>query len=69
MGKMKEHVMRLEEHFWHLAAQTVSGCENVEDYLSEMSEYKQFMPLLDDDEFTELVVDSFNHYWEEKGHA
>jgi len=69
MGRMKEHVMRLEEHFWHLASQTVSGCGNVEDYLSEMSEYKQFMPLLDDSEFTELVVDSFNHYWEEKGHA
>lgn len=69
MGKMKEHVMRLEEHFWHLAEQTVSGCDNVEDFVSEMSEYRQFLPLHDDPEFTEVVVDAFNHYWEEKGHA
>ena len=38
MGRMKEHAMRLEEHFWYLAKQTVSGCENVEDFVSEMSE-------------------------------
>jgi len=69
MGRMKEHAMRLEEHFWYLAEQTVSGCENVEDYVSEMSEYRQFLPLHDDSEFTEVLVDAFNHYWEEKGHA
>lgn len=66
---MKDHLIGLEEHFWYMANQTVSGCENVEDFVSEMSEYKQFMPLLDDSEFTEVVVDAFNHYWEEKGHA
>ena len=69
MGRMKDHLIGLEEHFWYMANQTVSGCENVEDFVSEMSEYKQFMPLLDDSEFTEVVVDAFNHYWEEKGHA
>ena len=66
---MKDHLIGLEEHFWYLAEQTVSGCENVEDFVSEMSEYKQYLPLLDDSEFTEVVVDAFNHYWEEKGHA
>ena len=66
---MKDHLIGLEEHFWYIANQTVSGCENVEDFVSEMSEYKQYLPLLDDSEFTEVVVDVFNHYWEEKGHA
>ena len=66
---MKDHLIGLEEHFWYMANQTVSGCENVEDFVSEMSEYKQYLPLLDDSEFTEVVVDAFNHYWEEKGHA
>ena len=65
---MKEHVMKLEEEFWHLAEQIVFGCENAEDFVSEMSEYRHFLPMHDDSEFTELVVDSFNDYWLEKGH-
>ena len=66
---MKEHVMKLEEEFWDIANNTVVYCDRVEDFISELSEFKHLLPLHDDSEFTEVVVDAFNHYWEEKGHA
>jgi len=69
MGKMKSLILDMEDEFWDHCNQIITGCERVEDFVSEVSEHQHLMPLHNDSEFTEIVVEAWNHYWEEKGHA
>jgi hypothetical protein len=68
MGRMKDLVIDMEDTFYDHCYDIVSGCEVVEDFVSEISEYQFLMPLHSDSDFTELVVDIWNDYWQEKGH-
>jgi len=68
MGRLKNHLIGLEDEFWNIAQKTVSECEQVEDFVSEMSEHSHLVPLISDEsEFTEMLVDAWNNYWHEKG--
>ena len=69
MGRMKELVMEMEERFWDHAIDLVYECEVVEDFLSEVGEHRHLLPMHSDSEFTEVVVDAWNEYWQSKGHA
>lgn len=67
MGKLKDHLIGLEDTFWSQANTVITGCEVVEDFVSEMSEYRDYLPLIDDAEFTEVLVDAWSDYWLGKG--
>jgi hypothetical protein len=69
MGKMKDLAIEMKETFWDYANHMVTNCSNVHDFVSEVSEYRYLLPLVDDSEFTELMVDCWNDFWQEKGHA
>ena len=69
MGRLKDHLIGLEEDFWAIANNTVVHCERVEDFVSEMSEFSHYLPLIsEDDEFTELLIDAWENYQSDKGH-
>jgi len=66
MGRLKNHLIELEDKFWSIAEETVSGCERFEDFVSEMSEHSRLMPLVaDENEFSDMLNDAWNDYWSE----
>ena len=65
---MKDLVIDMEDNFYDHCYDIVSGCEVVEDFVFEISKYQFLMPLHSNSDFTELVVDIWNDYWQEKGH-
>ena len=68
MGRMKALIMDMEEYFWGECADIITGCERLEDFISEASEHRHLLPLHSDNEFEEVITEAWQDYWQEKGH-
>jgi len=65
MGKLKNHLIGLEDEFWAEANTLIGGCENFGDFFDTMWEHRDKLPLETDEDVMILLEDAWYDKWSE----
>jgi hypothetical protein len=64
MGKLKDHLIGLEDDFIAMGEEIVNECEEFLEFTFRMDRYrKDWMSLRDDDEVHSILADIWTDYW------
>jgi len=68
MGKLKNHLIGLEDEFWAEVNNIIGSCETLPELCNTMWEYRELLPMHTDAQVMEDLELAWNDYWQEKGH-
>ena len=63
MGKLKDHLIGLEDDFIAMGEEIVDECEEFLEFTFRMDRYRDWMPLQSDDEVHGILADIWSEYW------
>jgi len=63
MGKLKNHLIGLEDDFWAEANNVIGCCETLPEFCNTMWEYRDNLPMDTDAEVMEALKDAWQEKW------
>ena len=63
MGKMKDHLIGLEDDYFAMAEEIVNECEEFLEFVQRMNKYRDWMFLHSDEEVYSMLGDVWSDYW------
>jgi len=63
MGKLKNHLIGLEDEFWAEANSIIGSCANAGDFIDTMLEHRDKLPLETEEDIVCLLEDAWYDKW------